>query len=209
MIVEPSFPDAKAEVDAGQRMKSKEKTKRTHFRRLVDWLQSPLTLVAAWGILYSLFPHLTTSDLVQMDAQSAFSYRMDVKNDGPLPVFSVQSSLSPTDIKTKQGGGLQAPHGARLSKKDDCCASTLFPGDSYTFTTETLGILPADIVTADFTVYVSYIPLFPPLRMNTCAHFRSYRDVAGTLHWFRSPAHCRPEWLPAWFPWTATTSQAS
>ena len=98
---------------------TKSKSRFTRLRTLWKWWKRvglPVSLIGLWTLFYSLFPHLTLSDLVQMEAGSAFSYRLDVKNEGPLPVFFVKASISPTDINLKQGGGLHAPHGARLQR---------------------------------------------------------------------------------------------
>ncbi len=80
---------------------------------------------------------------------------------------------------------------------------TLSPGDQFTFTTEGLISAPAGTTydTADFAVSISYVPVFPPIPMQTCSHFHVYKDRQGTAHWFKSPNQCdRFPWLHNWFP---------
>lgn len=79
---------------------------------------------------------------------------------------------------------------------------TLSPGDQFTFTLEGLITAPvgATYDEADFAIAISYIPIFPPIRMQTCSHFHVYKDRQGTPHWFKSPNQCdRFPWMHNWF----------
>jgi hypothetical protein len=160
-------------------------------KRILEWLGTFGTLLGIVTAFFSFFPHLTTSEFLPMDPKNAFSYKLNVTNDGFLPVFSVQSTLIPTEIKLKQGGGIEAPEGAQLKDPRNCCVPKLAPGDSYTFTTASLEFSANDLATGDFTLVISYIPILPPVRMNKCVHYKSYLDTSGSLHWFNSPANCR------------------
>lgn len=80
---------------------------------------------------------------------------------------------------------------------------TITPGDQFTFTTEGLMSAPPDATydVADFAVAIKYVPIFPPLPMQTCSHFRIFRDRQGATHWFRATDQCdRFPWLHNWFP---------
>jgi len=79
---------------------------------------------------------------------------------------------------------------------------TVTPGDQFTFTTEGLISAPpgATYDTVDFAIATSYIPLFVPIPMQTCSHFRVYKDRQGAPHWFRTTNQCdRFPWLHNWF----------
>jgi hypothetical protein len=87
-------------------------------------------------------------------------------------------------------------------RPEDNYIGTVTPGDQFTFTTEGLISAPprATYDTADFAIAISYIPIFPPVPMQTCSHFRIYKDRQGTPHWFRATNRCdRFPWLHNWF----------
>lgn len=167
-------------------------------RPIKEWLGFLGTLLGIVTSFYSFFPHLMTSDLIPMDSKNIFSGRIDVTNGGVLPVFSVQSTLIPTDIRFKEGGGIKSPQSYWIKDTRNCCVPRLNPGDSYTFSTEQLNWPPEEIPSADFTILISYIPILPPVRMNKCIHYKSFRDSGGSVHWFRSPAACPLFGEPPW-----------
>jgi hypothetical protein len=87
-------------------------------------------------------------------------------------------------------------------RPEDNHIGTVTPGDQFTFTTEGLISAPpgATYDTADFAIAISYIPIFPPIPMQTCSHFRIYKDRQRTAHWFRATNRCdRFPWLHDWF----------
>ncbi|HWY53515.1 MAG TPA: hypothetical protein VNZ03_03580 [Terriglobales bacterium] len=70
----------------------------------------------------------------------------------------------------------------------DCDTRVLSPGDAYKFTFENLMQLRTDqVVTADFSIVVSYVPILAVIRMQSCTHFAVYKDTAGHNQWFRAP----------------------
>ncbi len=88
-----------------------------------------------------------------------------------------------------------------LSRADNAVGK-LSPGTGFTFTTEGLIGAPPDAKydTADFAIAIQYIPVFPPIPMQTCSNFKSYRDRQGNQHWFRAGNNCdRFPWLHCWF----------
>ena len=79
---------------------------------------------------------------------------------------------------------------------------TLNPGDQFTFTTEGfIGASPdATSDSTDFAIAIKYTPWFPPIPMQTCSHFRIYKDRDGNAHWFRDTNQCeRFPWMHHWF----------
>lgn len=89
----------------------------------------------------------------------------------------------------------------RLSRSDNAIGS-LSPGTGYTLTTE--GLISAEPGStyddADFAIAIQYTPVFPPIPMQTCSNFKSYRDRQGNQHWFRTGNQCdRFPWLHCWF----------
>jgi hypothetical protein len=84
----------------------------------------------------------------------------------------------------------------RLSRADNAIGS-LSPGSGFTFTTEGLiGAGPGSAYdNADFAIAIQYTPVFPPIPMQTCSNFKSYRDRQGSQHWFRTGNQCDR------FPW--------
>jgi hypothetical protein len=157
-------------------------------QRIAEVLGTVATLLGILTTFFSFFPHLTSSDLIQMDSTRILSFKIDITNDGLLPIFSVKSFLALKEITNKVGGGV---YGGRLMDLDNCCVSRLSPGDGYTISPERLiQMSPEDLGNADFTLTVSYIPIFPPVRMNKCVHYKKHLDIGGSLHWFRSPESC-------------------
>jgi hypothetical protein len=164
-------------------------------RTLLKWIGVPTTLVGLLGF----FPNLTISDPTSMDANEFFSKYLIVKNEGLLPVFRSHCGLSLAGVVNAHGPSL-LPYG----KGDDPAfeppewrIGALWPTDQFTISTENIveGIASNDVRSADFDVYVSYMPVLPPIQMNKCVHFSLHRDSAGTPRWFRQPGHCRL------FPW--------
>jgi len=91
-------------------------------------------------------------------------------------------------------------------KRPDTTVGILAPGDGFTFTTEGLISAPpgATYDTVDFAVAVLYVPVFPPIPMQTCSHFIIHKDRQGTPHWFRARNQCDRFpwfwlWLHSWF----------
>jgi hypothetical protein len=87
-------------------------------------------------------------------------------------------------------------------RPEDNYIGTLTPGDQSTFTTEGLISAPpgATYDTVDFAIAISYIPIFPPVPMQTCSHFFIYKDRQGTPHWFKAINRCdRFPWMHDWF----------
>jgi hypothetical protein len=191
----------------------------------------------------TLFPRLTVSDPIQMDATDLFSYQITIANDGLLPVRGVRWAMAPRIIKV--GGNISqkpmillAPHyadwvfpnsvtkpdtsgiqrhadlmffpGSQLAvvgpadyefhiRPTDTYIGWLSPGDRSTFTTEGIISAPPEATydTVDFAIAITYLPIWPmpPIPMQTCPHFRIYKDRQGTPHWFRDTDQC------AKFPW--------
>jgi hypothetical protein len=84
-----------------------------------------------------------------------------------------------------------------LSRADNAIGN-LSPGSGFTFTTEGLisGEPGSHYDNVDFAIAIRYIPVFPPIPMQTCSNFHSYRDRQGNLHWFKTGNHCdRFPWL--------------
>jgi hypothetical protein len=89
------------------------------------------TLASIWGIFSAFFPNLTVSDPETMNSAELLSKHFTVKNDGNFPVFCVRCEFNPEKIVMADGSSIDGP-GRLLGAR----AGTLFPGDSYTFTTE-------------------------------------------------------------------------
>jgi hypothetical protein len=196
--------------------------KKLRHRRYMKTTESLGILASILGIvtgIFSFFPRLTVSEPIQMNATDLFSYKMTVTNDGVLPVFKADWALAPKIVKI-QGSNKPVepihaavvvyPNSALIGPEDyafhlrlsDAYIGMLTPGDSYTFTTEGLMTAPTGAVAdeVDFAIAVSYIPVFPPIPMQTCTRFHIYRDRQGTQHWFRAPNKCnRFPWLHHWF----------
>jgi len=122
-----------------------------------------------------------------MDPRNLFSYKMNIVNEGVLPVFAVEFAISPLNVNNS----LFANSNVTLASTTGCCVPMLSPGDGYTVTTES--VLKAETVNstnADFLLVLRYRPLLPPIKMKKCLHFSLFRDSAGEAHWFRSPASC-------------------
>ena len=105
--------------------------------------------------------------------------------------------FQPHAIVTDLPSAVFAPEGALLYTPD-CDARVLSPGDAYKFTFENLMQLRTDHgVTADFSNVVSYVPILPAIRMQSCTHFVVYKDAAGHNQWFRAPGGicCKFPWL--------------
>jgi hypothetical protein len=152
----------------------------------------------------AFYPHITLSEPSQLNNTNFFSYKFDVKNEGSLPVFFVRYSLDFKKIAPESGSGaFLAPEegtGTQLMRTSDMIG-TLEPGDAYTFTAESVlgGLTQFKRVgpDTDFTIVISYVPLFPTVRMNACMHFKPFTDVGGAQHWFRSTGgKCPPA---SWF----------
>jgi len=172
-----------------------ESAKRPWYKFPLETLNVAATLIAILTFLSSLYPHLTVSAPTPLNSDSFFSYRIDVQNDGILPVFSAQCSLAVKEITLSSGATLRGTgYGTRFVPQE-CVIGTMSPGDGVTFATEKIGPLLGvggnpDMQRADVGVVISYIPLFPPIRMEYCVHFVSYKDVGGRQDWFRSPGQC-------------------
>jgi hypothetical protein len=122
-----------------------------------------------------------------MDPKNLFSYKMNVVNEGILPVFGVEFAISPLNINDR----LLANSMVTLASTKDCCIPMLSPGDGYTVTTESvLTVDMATATTADFLLVLRYRPLLPPIQMKKCSHFHMHRDSANGVHWFRTPSSC-------------------
>jgi hypothetical protein len=195
------------------------KSKNNRIMELLGICASVLGIVTG---LFSFFPHLAVSDPIQMNANDFFFYQMTITNDGVLPVFDVNWALAPKIVSVRAGTGTLGtpeskanmlfiyPGSAILGPEDysfhlrrsDSGIGMLAPGDGYTFTTEHLIAAPSGAAydDVDFAIAVSYIPIFPPIPMQTCSRFRMYQDRQGIPHWFRSPNQCnRFPWLHHWF----------
>jgi|ERR1700674_745040 len=96
-------------------------------------------------------------------------------------------SCSAACIVTDAPSAVFAPEGALLHTPD-CDTRVLSPGDAYKFTFENLMQLRTDqVVTADFSIVVSYVPILPAIRTQSCTHFAVYKDAARHNQWFRAP----------------------
>jgi hypothetical protein len=180
--------------------------KNTRAQRFLSRWQNRLgTLATVFAILttfFSFFPRLTVSEPFQMNSSNFFSYKVDIKNDGILPVFGVRCGVAFKKITNEGTGqgflGSEQGMGTQLMSTADMIG-TLSPGDAYSFTTEPLlGMLQFKRVgDADFAIVISYVPILPPIRMNKCVHFKAYTDSGGTQHWFRSSSgHCnKADWF--------------
>ncbi len=179
------------------------------------------TIVGITASILSCFPHLTVSEPIQMNASDLFSYQMTITNDGLLPVFDVDWELAPRMLKIKPMEkpiqpitGVMVgiyPNATVIGPEDyafginfaeTAHAGTLAPGDGYTFTTEKIIAAPPNAVadTVDFAIAITYVPIFPPIPMQTCSNFHIYQDRQGGQHWFRTPDRCnRFPWLHHWF----------
>ncbi len=157
----------------------------------------PSTIVGMVTMFFSFFPHLTLSEPTVLDETQFFSKSMTITNDGILPVFSVQCGVGFGQVMTIYNSGIKGLKDRSVHLMfTPCSAPKLFPGDAYSFTLEdAFSVQSADVREADFDVVISYIPLFPPVRMDRCTHFVLHKDHAGKQHWFRSPGQC------ALFPW--------
>jgi len=190
-------------------------------RKLRKRIGLPTTVVGIVTTFYAFFPHLTISQPVDMNSPELFSKTMTVTNDGLLPVFGVHCGMAIRKIIMGNGANravtvpnginalttpLTLANGERLIgaedfssriQADDCYASVLKPGDGLTFSPEELILLlDSQAREGDFAIYISYRPLFPPVRMNQCVHFVLHESiVGGQKYWFRSPGQC------ALFPW--------
>jgi len=249
-----SSTNREEEISAGQIQRGTSR-KTGRWPQLVEkWKRPTASFVAIVGLaasLFSLFPHVTVSQPVQMDTKDFFSYEITAANDGVLPIFRVKWALAPRHIKmagsTGVGNGrlvawlpdradwvptsrlmesvtqpstirhaaLMVGPGTEMIVKgpaeadyefhlrpEDNYIGTVTPGDQFTFTTEGLISAPlgAAYDTVDFAIAISYIPVFPPIPMQTCSHFRIYKDRQGTPHWFRATNQCdRFPWLYNWF----------
>jgi hypothetical protein len=229
-----------------------EKRSGTSSSKAGRWTELFVSLATVVGLatgVLSLFPHITVSDPVQMDATDLFSYQITSTNDGVLPIFDVKWAFAPRDIKVgvasdNQGHGVKLilPHYADWIITNELMASvtkpgterhaamviepgseiivsgppdfefhfrpadnsvgTVVPGDQFSVTTEGLMTAPPGVTydIADFAIAITYIPVFPPIPMQTCAHFQIYKDRQGTPHWFRATNQCdRFPWMHNWF----------
>jgi hypothetical protein len=163
--------------------------------RIVKWLGVPTTIFGVIAALSSFFPHLILSEPTVLDETQFFSKSMTVTNDGLLPVYSVYCALGFGELKTIQNGkpinvqGL--PNRGTHIYFNGNHPVNLLPGDAYTFALdEAMKADSASVVGADFDVVISYVPIFPPLRMERCTHFVLRVDSSGKQHWFRSPGQC-------------------
>lgn len=198
--------------------------KNSSHKKFVDLILAAITVLGAIVTVLSLFPHLTVSEPVQMDASDLFSYKMTVTNDGLLPVFNVKWGLAPRRLSVRNQTAPVAPapkndafvfmhpnttsfgpddFAFELRGAETMSIGTLTPGDGSTITTEHFvaappGSLYGDDV--DFAIAIHYIPVFPPIPMETCSHFHLYQDRHGNQHWFRAPDRCNHlPWLHHWF----------
>ena len=133
-----------------------------------------------------------------MNGRQLFSKAITITNDGLLPVFRVHCGMAVKKIVPYNDVPLIGTDDftARLENAG-CYAGTLSPGDGLSFSPEELVLLPiTQAREADFAIYISYIPVFPPVRMDQCVHFVLHESIVdGQRYWFRSPGQC------ARFPW--------
>jgi hypothetical protein len=157
----------------------------------------PSTIVGIVTMFFSFFPHLTLSEPTMLDETEFFSKSMTITNDGILPVFAIRCGAGFGQIMTVYNSGIKGLKDRSVHLMfAPCNTPRLFPGDAYSFSLEdAFTVKAADVSDADFDVVVSYIPLFPPVRMDRCTHFVLHKDHAGKQYWFRSPGQC------ALFPW--------
>jgi hypothetical protein len=168
--------------------------KRRRIQNFLLFLVRVGTFLSIVVTVYSFYPHLTVSEPSALSNSAFFSYKVDITNNGILPVFAIRCGV---------GFGLIEPEqGTTFHGRDDFAvqfistASTwkqLDPGDAFTYSPEAIfgSYHNYDKVKdADFAIVISYVPIFPPIRMNTCAHFVSYTDSGGKQQWFRKPAAC-------------------
>jgi hypothetical protein len=166
-------------------------------KAFVKLIGLPTTLLGLVTLFFSFFPHLTLSEPATLNSALFFSRSTTLTNEGILPVFRVRCGLRIRKITFNEGGAVQGKEDFSAGiERTDCYAGTLSPGDGYTFELDNvLQIENSHVADADFAISVSYVPLLPPVRMEKCVHFTTYRDSSGQIHWFRSPGHCRM------FPW--------
>jgi hypothetical protein len=154
-------------------------------------LNTIATLLAILTVFFSFFPHLKISEPIAMNPHDLFSYKMDITNDGVLPVFALKFWPELHELKGANGGGLFSGGFFGVVRMENCCTPILLPGESFTVTTERVFSAEAEsTASAEFRVVLRYIPILPPIPMRTCVHFHMYRDDSGATHWFKSPASC-------------------
>jgi hypothetical protein len=89
--------------------------------------------------------------------------------------WTIKASLPSYGMKVFPGSGMTVPEAEDYEfqlKRPDTTVGILAPGDGFTFTTEGLIGAPSGATydTVDFAVAVSYVPVFPPIPMQTCSH---------------------------------------
>jgi len=191
----------KAHKSEQMTVKSNQKIALSHrIRRATKWLGTLGTLIGIVTAFFSFFPHLTLSDPITIDPNKLLSKYMTISNDGILPVYNVRCELAPRKLLAQNGNGIIGDNDFRTRiQRTDCSIGTLAPGDGYTFSLEGTVDLPiAQTVEADFAVVISYVPIFPPVRMDRCTHFVLHTSMNGDKQWFRSPGNC------ALFPWLSS-----
>lgn len=178
--------------------KPKSATRRI-FSRLYRFIEIAGVVLAPITIFFSFFPKLVVTDPTPLNSTGGFfSYRMDVKNEGPLPVFGVRCGLGIRDLKVGTAELLGGDNFLTEVFVQPDLIGTLRPGEAYTFTTERHPLFGGKpIEKADFAVVISYVPILPPIRRNVCVHFVLYTDATGAQHWFRSASgNCgQPKWF--------------
>jgi hypothetical protein len=190
-LTEPDKQEAKSRGKPVKKLSSPAK------KRIFDFG----TALAVLTAVFSLFPHLTLSEPVTMDSSRSLSKYITVTNDGILPVFRVYCGLAIQQLTLP--GNLRVTTDAddfavRFTNKN-CDIGSLSPGDAFTFTPDNLLWEHwKNAESGDFAIVISYIPILPPVRMDSCTHFTLYRDTSGQRSWFRSPGHCNK--FP-WFHW--------
>jgi hypothetical protein len=166
-------------------------------KKFVKRIGLPTTFVGIVTLFFAFFPHLTLSEPTALDETQFFSKSMTITNDGLLPVFSVYCGVGFGQVTTIYNSGIKGLKNRSVHLMfTGCHAPRLSPGDAYSFALEdAFEIKAADVSVADFDVVVSYIPLFPPVRIDKCTHFVLRKNPDGKQYWFRSPGQC------ALFPW--------
>lgn len=147
---------------------------------------------------------LGTLTLTAQPNRKALTVLLPLNADWTVKSSVLATAVKPSDqphagINVFPGSRLIGPsnYGFRLMPEDNYIGF-LLPGDKSAFTTEGLIVAPegsSAYETLDFAISIKYIPLFPPIPMQTCSNFRLYRDRTGAPHWFRAPNQCDR------FPW--------
>jgi hypothetical protein len=203
-------PHSASRADHGQRQEQspsdqlpktsqqEKREKQSLLHRWADNLGILASLLALATAFFAFFPHLTLSDPVTINPDQLLSKYMTVTNDGILPVYRVRCQLAPRSLLSNSGNGITGPIDFSFRiQMSNCYIGTLSPGDGYTFTLEQILDLPTAEAqaNADFAIAISYVPFFPPIRMDNCTHFVLHTSMNGDKQWFRSPGRC------ALFPW--------